>query len=432
MHESRPGVQMLRMSERDADVIIIGGGMAGLCCARVLHEAGVSFQVLEASDDVGGRIRSDVVDYFTLDRGFQVYLTSYPETARFIDVSQLTLNRFEPGAMIWFDDAFHRVDDARRRPERALAMAFSPVGSFSDKLNLFSTVLDVRKGESIELLRRPQTSTLEALRTRGFSDAMIERFFRPFYCGVFLERELATSSRMFEFTLRMFAEGDAVIPTGGMSAIPRHVASKLPDGSIRLNTPVESINEARTTVTLKDGSTLSARAIVIATDGSAAHRLLGSHISKPAFNGTACLYFVADQPPIKEPMLVLNGQGQGLINNLCVPTRIAPSYGPPGAHLVSVSTVGVPEMSDDSLVALVRAELSEWFGAEALDWRHLRNYRIPEALPEMLPRTLTSDVRQTRLAAGLYIAGDHVATASTNGAMRSGRRTAETILEDLS
>jgi phytoene dehydrogenase-like protein len=254
---------------------------------------------------------------------------------------------------------------------------------------------------------------------------MIERFFRPFYSGVFLERDLATSSRMFEFTLRMFAEGDAVIPTGGMSAIPRHVASKLPEGSIRLNTPVESINEARTTVTLKDGSTLSARAIVIATDGSAAHRLLGSHIPKPTFNGTACLYFVADQPPI-------NGQGQGLINNLCVPTRIAPSYGPPGAHLVSVSTVGVPEMSDDSLVALVRAELSEWFGAAALDWKHLRTYRIPEALPEMLPRTLTTEVRQTRLAAGLYIAGDHVATASTNGAMRSGRLSAEAILEDLS
>ena len=420
------------MSERDADVIIIGGGMAGLCCARVLHDAGLSFTLLEASDDIGGRMRSDVVDYFTLDRGFQVYLTSYPETARFIDVSQLTLNRFEPGAMIWFDDAFHRVDDARRRPERALAMAFSPVGSFSDKLNLCSTVLDVRKGEPIDLLRRPQTSTLEALRNRGFSDAMIERFFRPFYCGVFLERELATSSRLFEFTLRMFAEGDAVIPTGGMIAIPRHVASKLPERSIRLNTPVASIDAARTTVTLRDGSTLGARAIVVATDGRTAHQLLDARVPKPSFNGTACLYFVADEAPIKEPMLVLNGQGQGLVNNLCVPTRIAPSYGPPGAHLVSVSTVGVPEMSDESLVALVRVELSEWFGTGALDWRHLRTYRIPEALPEMLPRTLTSEIRQTRLSKGLYVAGDHVATASTNGAMRSGRLTAEALLADLS
>lgn len=408
-------------------VIIVGGGVAGLCCARTLHDAGIDCLVLEASDEVGGRVRTDTVDYFHLDRGFQVFLTAYPEAARFIDTSSLQLNAFDPGALVRFDGKLHRVADIRRRPEQALVTMLSPVATLNDKLTLLALLMDVARGPAEELLSRPQTTTIQSLRQRGFSERIIERFFRPFYGGVFLERELATSSRMFEFTFRMFATGDACLPTGGIGMIPRNIASRLPAGVVRLNARVDSIDDGR--VRLGSGEVLAASAVVVATDADDAARLLGLPTST-RWNGTCCLHFAAEKPPVPERFLLLNGSGSGLINNLCVPSNVAPSCAPPGAALVSVSTVGVPDLDDDALERRVREELIDWFGSAAAGWRCLRTDRIPRALPDMSPAVLARPSRPVRLRPGVYVAGDHVETASLNGAMRAGRRAAEALIRD--
>lgn len=417
------------MADSSEPVLIIGAGVAGLCCARVLRDAGIDCLVLEASDDVGGRIRTDKVEDFLLDRGFQVYLTRYPETARFLDLGQLTLNRFEPGAMIHTDDGWQKVLDPRRRPERVLSSALAKVGTLTDKITTVAHVANVRRGDPYALLERPQTSTLEHLRHRGFSEAIIGRFFRPFYAGIFLEPDLDTSSRFFDFTFRMFAEGDTVLPTGGMQVIPRAIAAALPKNTVRLKQFVWRLEG--TTAVMGDGERIAGRAVVVAADADTATTLLGAARETTRWNGTACVYFVAPSSPLDEPLLALNGTGRGIINHLCVPTDVAPSYGPPGRSLISVSTVGVPELTDESLLQLLRDELLDWFGESTRSWRHLRTYRIPRALPSRTPAEFVTPHQPVRVRPGVYVAGDHVDTPSTNGAMHAGRRAAEAILEDL-
>jgi phytoene dehydrogenase-like protein len=407
------------------DVVIVGAGLAGLCCARRLHHEGVRFVILESSDGVGGRIRTDVVDGFRLDRGFQVFLTSYPESRAVLDYDSLRLRAFQPGARVRYNGRFHTLADPWRRPSAGLRSVLSPVGSFADKLRVARLRARCLRGTVDDQFRRPETTTLEALRTEGFSESMIGRFFRPFLGGIFLESELETSSRMFRFVFRMFSTGDATLPTEGMEAIPRQLAAGLPPGAIRFGAKAAGVRPGR--VELGSGEQIEARAVVVATDGAAAGALLGD--APLEYRGVTCLYFAAPRPPVAEPDLVLNGEGRGPVNNLCVPTAVAPSYGPGGESLVSASVLGLSP-DEQALRAEVRDQLAEWFGPPAREWRHLRTYRVPDALPRQAPPALAEPERPVRRQPGVYVCGDHRDNASINGAMVSGRRAAEALLRD--
>lgn len=409
----------------DADVLIVGGGLAGLCCARQLHRAGISCRVFEASDDVGGRARTDTVDGFLLDRGFQVLLTAYPEAQRVLDYPHLQLGRFEPGTLIRYQGKFHRFVDPWRRPRHVLATAFSPVASFSDKLRVAILRRRVCRGTLDQLFQRPETTTVDALRNAGFSNQVVERFFRPFLGGVFLDRELQTSTRMFDFVFRMFASGDAALPAHGMSAIARQIAEQLPDGTVHTNSLVESIG--CNSIQLAGGEQLQSEAVVVACDAPSASRLLNEE-SRASGQAVTCLYFAADQPPIEEPILVLNGEGCGPINNLCVPSQVTPEYAPADQSLVSVTVVGASDEDQQDLQNVVRAQLSDWFGDVVNQWRHLRTYRIPFALPNQAPPALSPVEKPSKRSDGVYVCGDYLDTASIQGAMASGRRAAEEII----
>ena len=402
------------------EVIIVGAGLAGLCCARELHERGRKCQILEASDGVGGRVRTDEEDGFLLDRGFQVLLTEYPEAQRVLDYSQLDLRPFEPGALIRINGKFHRFVDPWRRPRHLFSTAFSSAASLGDKLRVAGLRRRLAKRSSEALLEDSEVSTIERLRERGFSPRIIEKFFRPFLGGVFLETDLTTSSRKFEYLFRMFADGDAVLPARGMEEIPRQLAAALPKGTIRTGTEVKRVFADR--VELTNGQELRADAVVLATEAPTAARLLGE-TSATHSNGVTCLYFAAPKPPLAEPILVLNGDGKGPINNLCVPSQVSPEYAPAGQALISATVVGV-ELEDHELLSLARQQLTEWFGDQAQSWRHLRSYRIPHALPEQ--RKLDAE-SPSRRADGIYICGDYLSTASIQGAMVSGRRAAEAV-----
>lgn len=410
------------------DVIIVGGGLAGLACGRRLVEIGKSFVLLEASDAVGGRVRTDLVDGFRLDRGFQVLLTAYPETRRLLDSESLQLKPFARGALIRLRGQFHRLADPRRDPLRGLATLFGPIGVIGDKWKLLSLESKLA-GMSIEqLFEQPEGLTLDLLRWHGFSDGMIDAFFRPFFGGIFLEKELVTSSRMFRFVFRMMAEGDAAVPAEGMGAMPAQLAGMLPADSIRLNTAVADVAPGR--VTLATGETLEARAVVVAADAPSAARLLKGEPAKPG-RAVTCLYFAADASPVKEPVLVLNADDPGPVHNLAVMSDVAPSYAPPGQALMSATVLGNPSSDDRALESQVREQLTGWFGPAVSAWRHLRTYRIPYALPDQTAPALDPARRPVRLADGLYVCGDHRDDASINGALHSGWRAAQAVAEDL-
>ncbi len=408
-------------------MIIVGGGLAGLCCARKLHEEGVDFLLLEGGDQVGGRIRTDEVNGFLLDRGFQVFLTSYPEARRVLDYDVLDLRRFEPGAIVRFGGKFHRITDPFRRPFGAIGTVFAPIGSLFDKLRMLSLRSSVLNGSLEDQFRKPETTTLAVLQEAGFSGEMIDRFFRPFLGGIFLESELETSSRMFNFVFRMFSTGDASLPAKGINAIPRQIASLLPQEKIRLKTPVESIDG--NSIKLANGEVVEGSAVVVATDGISAEKLFGDSANHKG-TGVTCLYYSLDKAPIDDPILILNGEGEGLINNICFPTRVARSYGPANRNLASVTVLGTGHDSAD-LESKVRTELENWFGRDVAEWKHLRTYDIPYALPQQKPPALAEPERDVRIRAGFYACGDHLDTASIQGAMVSGRRAAEAVIEDL-
>lgn len=414
---------------RQSHVIIVGAGLAGLACALALHKAGRRVLVLEASDAPGGRVRTDKVEGFLLDRGFQVLLTAYPEARRVLDYDGLRLRAFYPGALVRYGGRFHKLADPWRRPRDAAAALVAQTGSVADKLRVAALRHRVSRGTVEALFSRPERTTMEALRADGFSDAVIQRFFRPFLGGVLLDPDLRASSRMFEFVFRMFAQGDAALPAEGMGAIAGQLAAALPAGSVRTGARVVAVDD--TGVRLATGERVEGACVVVATEGPEAARLAGG-VTDPGSRAVACVYFAAAEPPLREPILVLNGEGSGIVNNMCVPSAVQPSYAPSGEALVSVSVLGMPAQSDADLENLIRGEMAAWFGAGVYKWRHLRTYRIAHAQPDQTPPALDPPQRPVRLRRGLYVCGDHRDNASINGALVSGRRAADAVLADLS
>jgi phytoene dehydrogenase-like protein len=412
----------------NADVLIIGGGLAGLCCALRLHQSGLSFQVLEASDGIGGRVRTDRVEGFLLDRGFQVLLTAYPEARRVLDYDALNLRPFYPGALIRYKGRFHRFSDPWRHPIDGILSLLSPIGSVSDKLKVRKLRQQVLTGSLQDLYNRPETTTLQALRNLGFSENMIDRFFKPFIGGVFFDPNLGVSSRMFEFGFRMFSMGDTALPSKGMGTIPEQIVARLPEGTVRTEARVESIQEDG--VTLKSGEKIKAQAVVLATEGPEAARLLG-HKEKPGSRSVTCLYFETNEPPLSEPLLVLNGEGKGPINSLCCLSSVAPSYAPKNKALIEVTIIGNPDQDDKQLESTVRAQLTEWFGPGVNGWHYLRTYRIPHALPMQIAPISDPTSRSHQIRPGLFVCGEYNNVASIQWAMVSGRQAAESITDWL-
>jgi phytoene dehydrogenase-like protein len=407
------------------DVIVVGAGLAGLCCALQLQQSGLSVIVLEASDGAGGRVRTDRVEGFLLDRGFQVLPTGYPEAQRVLDYLALGLHFFYPGALVRFGGRFHRVADPWRHPLEGGLTFFSSIGSLKDKLLVGRVRARIMAGSVEDLFLRPETTTLEALQKIGFSRNMIDRFFRPFLGGIFFDPELEISSRMFEFVFRMFSLGETALPAGGMGAIPGQLASRLLPGTLRFSHRVDSV--AQGGVTLASGERITSRAVVIATEGGEAGRLLGEE-QPPGHRSATTLYFATEKSPLSEPLLVLNGDGKGPVNSLCVPSVIAPIYAPKGSFLLAASVIGNPREGDEQLEKAVRAQLSDWFGPSVDGWRHLRTYRISPALPLQVPPLPNPTQPTVQIHPWLFVCGEYRNAASIQWAMVSGRKAAETAI----
>lgn len=407
-----------------ASVAIVGAGLAGLRCAGLLAERGIDVGVHEASDGVGGRARTDEMDGFLLDRGFQVLLTAYPEARRALDFDALGLGGFEPGAMIRMGGGFTRFSDPLRRPRTAPAALRSPVATLADKLRLGWMRQELVSARPSRILSRTDRPAREALEDRGFSAGVIDRFFRPFFGGVFIDPDLQTSSRLMEIFFRWFSSGDAALPAGGMGAMAAQLADRLKPGTVNFGHRVAEVRPDG--FRLENGEWRQASAVVVATEEREACRLLGTET--PGVNRTTtCAYFDAPESEIDGRLLVLAPPGEGPINELAIPSAVCPGYAPPGRSLVSVSAVGEQARRDD-LLESVTAQLGGWFGRNTVDgWRHLATRRIDYALPDFGPGRFVSGGLPPGLESGLFVCGDHRESPSIQGALVSGRKAAEAV-----
>jgi phytoene dehydrogenase-like protein len=405
----------------DEPVAIVGAGLAGLSCAVALHGAGIPVQVFEASDGVGGRVRTDRVDGFTLDRGFQVALTAYPEMHRQLDMAALDLQAFDPGALVWRHGKGSVVGDPFRRPTTALSTVAAPIGSPFDKARIALLRHRLRSVHPARLLQSDDISTREALADAGFSDTIIERFFRPLVGGIQLDPDLTDSRRMFDVIFRMLADGDSAVPAAGMQAIPRQLADRLPVGTVHLGAPVTAATPTSVTV---DGSTISAAAVVVATEGPVAASLLG--LAPVESKSVGAVYFAAPTPPIDDKLVVLDGTGRGPVLNVAVMSNVAPTYAPAGSHLV---VAALPGHDGDTIEADARSQLRGWWGSQVDTWDHLATYRIAHGQPRQRPPFRPK--QRVQLDDGRFVCGDHRDTASIQGAMYSGRRCALAIAAEI-
>ncbi len=412
----------------DADVIVVGAGLAGLTAALRLEQAGRSVLVLESSDGVGGRIRTDLVDGYRLDRGFQVLLTGYPAVPRWFDTDALDLRSFSPGVSIRRAARFERLADPLQDPIAGLCTAWSRSLTTADALRLLAWRRRVLATPGPELARAPQRATRALLRARGFSPRIVAGFFRPFLAGTFFDPGMTTSSRVTELVFRSFFRGRVAVPALGMQQLPIQLAARLPLDAVRLGARVVAVRDGQ--VDVADGGTLRAEHVVVAVEGPAVTGLLDRRaVGTPApGRGTVTLSYAAEVSPLGRPDLVLDADTDGPVNNLAVMSDVAPTYAPHGGHLVAASVVGVPPVGDAELDRQVRRQLADWYGGQVADWRLLHVERIAYAQPRQDVRDLPSLAREVRAGQRRWVCGDHRDTGSIQGALVSGRRTADAVL----
>ncbi len=410
-------------------VVIVGAGLSGLAAARHLTNHGVEALVLEGSDAVGGRVRTDVVDGFRLDRGFQLYNPAYPEGARVLDHRALDLKPFVAGARIVVDRGgrrrVERVADPRRKPSWAVPSLRAHIGSplSTARFGAYAVSCAVRSVPSLH--REPDVTSEEALRRAGADGTLIETVLRPFLSGVFLDAELSTSRRFLDVVLKSFVRGTPAVPALGMQRIPEQLAAGL---DIRLGHRVAAVSARG--VEVVGGDTQPAEAVIVATDPTAAADLVAG-VRAPAARSVTTWYYRPDCAPQEladgEAVLTLDGDCRGPLVNTVVLSHAAPDYAPLGSALVAASALGASDnpARDDS----VREHLAWLYGVPTRNWELIAGYPIPYALPAMpVPFELQRPVRTEQ---GVYVAGDHRDTSSIQGALVSGRRAAQAVLKDL-
>lgn len=412
----------------DADVIIIGGGAAGLTCAKALQKAGMKWLLLERSDRLGGRLRTDLQDGYTLDHGFHVIQPKYPELKGVVDVKMLKSRPFARGAKIFHDARWHTIAHPFKHPAHALGTLFSSLATFGDMRRLGWWTFRTRFQNSDSIWEGNEIKSIDRLREQGFSETFIQSFFRPFFGGVSLDPDLQISARQMEFAFRSFLEAAPVLPQGGIASLVPYLSAELPPERIRLSTEV--VARDGQILHLADGSTLRGFQIVIATENTSAQQLIGAKKNSTAIpfvseRATSVFYFEApNPPPVAGPWLLLNGEPGGPVLHGCFPSQVQPSYAPKGKQLFSATAVG-PVTPD---LEAVRTQMADWFGEEARAWPHLRTIHVPRALPRR--ESLRPAFLPERLSDELFVCGDHRAYPSLNAAIASGRRAADVVIPE--
>lgn len=409
----------------ECDVLVIGAGLAGLQCARTLQRAGVHTVVWEAGDAVGGRIRTDRIDGFLMDRGFQVLNPAYPAVQRLVDVEALALHTFGAGALVRRDDRLAVLADPLREPGHLADVLRSGYLVPQDLLALarwagpaLGPASSMKSGPDT-----PRSVSVEEAGLHGDLRTVVERF----VSGVLLEDDGTTSTAFTRLLLRMFALGSPGLPAAGMQALPQQIADRL-HSPVRTGTRVLSVEQGRGRATAHaDGVSATARLVVVATGATAAQELVG--VEAPRMKGVVTDWFTMPEPPRSPRMLVLDGRtpAGGPVKNAAVITDTAPSYAPPGRHMVQASSLiregRVPPVSD------VLRHTGELYAVSTAEWELVHRHEVPEALPAQPPPLRLRKPMQ--VSESVVVAGDHMDTGSIQGALVSGERAAHGWLSRL-
>ena len=409
------------MKQKSPSIHIIGGGISGLIAARVLEEHGLSATIIEASDRLGGRVKTDVVDGYSLDHGFQVLLTAYPAAKKYLDFDALELQEFLPGSAIFKNGKQKIIGDPLRNLSLLLPTLFSGIGTVNDKVKILGLNRRLKKKSIQNIFAEKEQTTRVYLENIGFSEAIITNFFTPFFSGIFLENKLETSSRMFEFVYKMFGEGNAALPKDGIQAIPKQLFEKLKSTTYVFNTKVKSVENG--SIKLESGETLKSNFTIIATQASG----LVSNLKNQATLWKSCdtLYFEVAKREIKKPLIGLIAMHNALINNIFYHTSLQTSA-TATKELLSVTVIDRQNLTNKQLVTGVQKELKELCNIDSCTF--IKQYNIPMALPNLQDIQYEMLPSETRLTETIFLAGDTQLNGSLNAAMIAGERAALEVI----
>ncbi len=402
------------METETTQICIVGAGISGLIAAKTLEQAGYAPVVIEQSDTIGGRVQTDIEDNIYFDRGFQVLLTAYPQAQKHLDYEALQLHHFTPGALIFSNGKTQRIGDPFRDLNALLPTVWASVGTLGDKIKIFRLTQQLKQKSIAAIFLEPETTTAAYLKNYGFSPTIIANFFQPFFTGIFLEEELRTSSRMFEFVFKMFAEGAAAIPAAGIGAIPEQLKSGLGKTKFLLGKTVTTVKDNE--LVFQDGATIKAE-----------HIITTAPLDPKAIHWKSCdnLYFEVKEQKFPTGIIGLIAAEEAVTNNLhyLFDTQAG------GKKVVSVTVVKQHNLEEEALLKRVATELSTYCGITAV--RLLKHYRIQRALPDIENLKMNRSVSEYSPQKGMYTAGDYLLNSSLNAAMLSGEQTAEAIFSKV-
>jgi len=399
--------------------IIIGAGISGLVAAIELEKAGFAPLILEATDCVGGRVKSDRESELPIDHGFQVLLTDYPEAQKYLDFDSLDLIRFKPGSVIFQNRKQQKIGDPRRAISFLWPTLTASIGTFNDKLRILKLSNKLKKKSIEDIFLTPEISTLDYLRGLGFSNMFIDSFFQPFFAGIFLEEKLETSSRMFEFVYKMFGTGYATIPRNGIQAIPKQLAAQLSKTTFRFNALVTQIENK--TVHLDNGEKLVADQIIIATDSSSIANT--NKKSKVKWKSCYNIYLESESSVFNQAIIGLFPNKDLLVNNF---HYLSDVFGG-NKEILSVTVVKSHTLSESEMVQKVKNELEQYCNIKTKAL--IKLFHIKKALPDLSQLKYEPLIDDLIINDVVYCCGDHLANGSLNAAMASGRLVAEQIIK---
>lgn len=405
--------------------IVVGAGLAGLTCARVLAAAGRRFVLLEAADRPGGRVVSRrTAEGFVLDRGFQVLLDSYPTARRYLDFDALGGGRFRAGAMFVGEGVPRVLENPLRRPTAVVGVVAGGQLSWGDRWRLAGLAMRAVAG-----WRPPDVSTGELLQSTGFSEAFFRRFALPFFGGVLLDPALGVSARLFTGYLGHFVKGRALLPGEGIGALGAQLAARLPGESVRYGCRVEQLlfsGASVAGVVLSGGEVVRGDQVVLAVDEPAVCRLLGRGVPRRAL-GTVVHYFAAARAFYDGAWLCLPPRrAESPVWHAALVSNVAPSLAPDGAHLWSVTVL--PEHPRARDAGFVAGEVASWFGADPGELQPVDCVAVPYAVPFQGPGSGPRRISEGELPSGLTVTGDAVCGASIEAVMAGGERAAKKVI----